>query len=61
MACPFFDGFEGRKWNMAIENIIEKIRGIAIEANDYEDVNTNIIIKRNDDGTYTEVTTDEDN
>lgn len=46
---------------MAIENIIEKIRGIAIEANDYEDVNTNIIIKRNDDGTYTEVTTDEDN
>lgn len=46
---------------MIIRNIIEKIRGIATEANDYEDVNTNIIIKRNDNGTYTEVTTDEDN
>lgn len=41
-------------------NIIERIKGIATEANNYEDVKTNIIIKRNEDGTYVEVTSDED-
>lgn len=46
---------------MGLRNIIEKLRGIATEANDYEDANTNIVIVRNDDGTYTEVTSDEDN
>jgi hypothetical protein len=46
---------------MKLKNIIEKFRGIATEANDYEDTDTNIIIIRNDDGTYTEVTSNEDN
>ena len=46
---------------MKLANMIEKIRGIATEANDYEKINTNIIIIRNSDGTYTEVTSDEDN
>ena len=45
---------------MKLKNIIEKFRGIATEANDYEDADTNIVIIRNSDGTYTEVTTDED-
>lgn len=46
---------------MKLKNIIEKIRGIATESNDYEDANTNIVIIRNSDGTYMEVTSDEDN
>ena len=46
---------------MGLRNMIEKIRNIATEANDYEKVDTNIIMVRNSDGTYTEVTSDEDN
>ena len=46
---------------MGLRNIIEKFRNIATEANDYEKADTNIIIIRNSDGTYTEVTSDEDN
>ncbi len=46
---------------MGLRNMIEKIRNIATEANDYDDANTNIVIVRNSDGTYTEVTSDEDN
>lgn len=46
---------------MGLRNMIERIRNIATEANDYDDVNTNIVIVRNSDGTYTEVTSDEDN
>jgi hypothetical protein len=46
---------------MRLRHIINKLRNIATEANDYDDANTNIIIVRNEDGTYTEVTSDEDN
>lgn len=46
---------------MVIKNIVNKFKGIATEANDYEDAKTNIIIERNEDGTYAEVTTDENN
>ena len=46
---------------MKLIHIISKLRNIATEANDYDDANTNIVIVRNDDGTYTEVTSDEDN
>ena len=53
--------FERRKRNMGLRSVIEKIRNIATEANDYEKVDTNIVIIRNSDGSYTEVTSDEDN
>ena len=46
---------------MGLRSVIEKIRNIATEANDYEKVDTNIVIIRNSDGSYTEVTSDEDN
>ena len=46
---------------MGLRHIVEKARNIATEANDYEKVDTNIVIIRNSDGTYTEVTSDEDN
>ena len=46
---------------MKLKNIIERLRGIATESNDYESTETNIILKRNEDGTYMEVTSHEDN
>ena len=44
---------------MVFKKIIEKIKGVATEANDYEDVNTNIVVTRDEDGVCTEVTSDE--
>lgn len=46
---------------MKISNLINKIKGIAIEANGDENNCETIIVVKNEDGTYTEVTSDEDN
>lgn len=46
---------------MVLKRIIEKLANIATEINGYEDTETNIILKRNDDGTYMEVKSDDDN
>jgi hypothetical protein len=45
---------------MKIANLIDKIKGVATEANDNEICRT-IIVVQNEDGTYMEVTSDEDN
>ncbi len=45
---------------MRISNFINKIKGIATESNNDNSCETVIIVK-NEDGTYTEVTSDEDN
>ena len=46
---------------MRISNFINKIKGIAVESNDYEDSCETVIIVKNEDDTYTEVTSNEDN
>ena len=40
---------------MKLNHIVEKIKNIATEANSSDNVETNIILIRNEDGTYTEV------
>lgn len=46
---------------MKISNFINKIKGIAVDVNDHEDSCETVIMVKNEDGTYTEVTSDEDN
>ena len=46
---------------MKLSNFINKMKGIAIERNDCEDDCNTVIIVKNEDGTYTEVMSDEDN
>lgn len=46
---------------MKISNLINKIKGVATEVNGKEDKGETIIVIRNTDGTYTEVTSDADN
>ncbi len=46
---------------MKISNFINKMKGIAVDVNDNEDSCDTVIIVKNEDGTYMEVTSDEDN
>ena len=46
---------------MKISNLINKIKGIATETNGNAEKYETIIVVQNEDGTYTEVTSDEDN
>ena len=46
---------------MKFSNLIDRLKGIATEASDFEDVRDTVIMIKNEDGTYVEVTSDEHN
>lgn len=46
---------------MKVLDLINKIKGIATELNNHEGDCETVAIVKNEDGTYTEVTSDEDN
>lgn len=46
---------------MKILNLIDKLKDIATEIGDFEDTHDTIIMIKNEDGTYTEVKSDDHN
>ena len=44
---------------MKISNLVSRITNLVIEQGDFEDTSNTIIIVKNEDGTYTEVTSND--